>query len=346
MDYTINSTKEYHLNQLNTLGWELTICNALYPEGSSLRKCLKNNDSYGHLLYDYLNRQVPMDDIKRVIEIGGGYGYLMKDFLDRNESLEVSMVDISPFLLQKQKETLVGYNVSYREGDFLDLDPAMLAGFDLAVLNENLGDFPTLTNLSCDIFQSAPETIDSNLKRVQYVFERYSFDRPKEETFNLNIGAIDALEKLCASGIPYIYLGEHSCEAAVPEALRPLVNIESTGDPERISLMGHDEYSIKFSYLQQIAHVFNYASIRGSFADYIPFDVTEELRFIMASQGRYKDEDEVICQFIEDLYKYEYLILMKYEINNHRLLRWIARSSLCRRPGYFLGLHNPAAPHG
>jgi hypothetical protein len=153
--------------------------------------------------------------------------------------------------------------------------------------------------------------IDPNLRRVRFLFERYCFNQPKQETFNLNIGAIDALEKLCASGIPYIYLGEHSCEAAVPEALRSLINIESAGDPERIALMGHDEYSIKFSYLQQIAHAFSYTSIRGSFADYIPFDLTEELKFIMASQGRYKDEDEAICQFIEDLFKYEYLILMK-----------------------------------
>ena len=30
----------------------------------------------------------------------------------------------------------------------------------------------------------------------------------------------------------------------------------------------------------------------------------------MASQGRCGDDDEIICQFIEDLYKYEYLVLM------------------------------------
>ncbi len=31
----------------------------------------------------------------------------------------------------------------------------------------------------------------------------------------------------------------------------------------------------------------------------------------MVSRGQYKDEDEMICQFIEDLYKYEYLVLIK-----------------------------------
>jgi hypothetical protein len=311
MDYTINSTKEYHTGQLNTLGWELTVCNALYPAQTPLRKILSNNNSFGHLLYDYLSNLIPVKNIKKIIEIGGGYGHLMKDFLDRDNTLQPYMMDISPFLLQKQKETLGQYDVSYREEDFLETDPSILAGFDLAIMNENLGDFPTLTNLNHIMFQSSAEITDSTLLTVFRLFERYNFEWPDGETFNLNIGAIQALERLCASGIPYIYLSEHSCEAEVPEALRSTVHIKSTGDPERISLMGHDEYSIRFSHLQQIAHTFNYTSIRGPFADFLSFDVTDELRFIMASQGRFSDDGEMICQFVEDLYKYEYLILIK-----------------------------------
>ncbi|MCX5811530.1 MAG: hypothetical protein NT178_03175 [Proteobacteria bacterium] len=311
MTYKINSTKEYHLNRLNSLGWELTVCNALYPEATPLRKLLRCNDSYGHLLYDYLSRFVPMENIKKIIEIGGGYGNLMKDFLDRNRLLQPCMLDISPFLLGKQKETLGQHDVFYREEDFLETDPAILAGFDLAVLNENMGDLPTLTNLKHEIFQSSFEITDPALKRVLNLFEKYSFSRPKQETFNLNIGAIEALEKLCHSGIPYIYISEHSCEAVVPGSLRSFVRVESTGNPERISLMGHDEYTIKFSHLQQVARSFGYTYIRGFFADFISFDMTENLRFILSSGGRYSDEDEMICQFVEDLYKYEYLILIK-----------------------------------
>ena len=93
-------------NQLNTLGWELTVCNALYPEGTPLRKLLTRNEPFGHLLYDYLSKLVPMGNVARVLEIGGGYGYLMKDFLERNRSLTACMLDISPVLLGKQKETL------------------------------------------------------------------------------------------------------------------------------------------------------------------------------------------------------------------------------------------------
>jgi len=311
MEYTLNTTKAYHINQLNTLGWELTICNALYPEKTPLRRVLARNDSYGHLLYEYLNRLIPMKNTKQIIEIGGGYGYLMKDFLDCNRSLEPCMLDISPYLLRQQKETLMEYYVSYRDEDFLETDTVFLREFDLAILNENLGDFPTLVNLDQKIFQLSSGDANHDLAQAIYFFEQYRLERPTSETFHFNLGALQALEKLCASGAPYIFLGEHSCEAAVPQALRSLVHIESTGTPEKISLMGHDEYSIQFSYLQKIAEAFSYACVRGPFADFIPFTITEELRSTMASQGRYGDEDEIIYQFIEDLYTYEYLVLIK-----------------------------------
>jgi hypothetical protein len=221
------------------------------------------------------------------------------------------MLDISPYLLQKQKETLREYSVSYRNEDFLETDPAIVEGFDMALLNENLGDFPTLVNLDQGIFQSSFGTFNDYLAHAIYFFKQYRLELPMSETFHFNLGALQALEKLCASRIPYIFIGEHSCEAKVPEALRSFVHIESTGTPEKISLMGHDEYSIQFSYLQQIAKSFSYACVRGPFADFIPFTITEKLWSIMASQGCQGDDDEVLCQFIEDLFKYEYLVLAK-----------------------------------
>lgn len=252
-----------------------------------------------------------MDRISSIIEIGGGYGFLMKDFLDKKGSVRVTMVDISPFLLEKQRETLAGYDVAFREEDFLDTDPALLRHYDVAIMNENLGDFPTLVNLSRDVFDMPGKAVDAALKTAIILFDRYGLERPDREVFNLNIGALQAVEKLCASGVPYIYLGEHSCEAVVAEPLRPFIRIESAGNPERIPLKGHDEYTIKFSHLQQIAPAFNYSSVRGPFADFIPVPMTERLRVILASGGRSSDEDEMICQFVEDLYKYEYLILIR-----------------------------------
>jgi hypothetical protein len=314
-NYLLNSTKSYHVEKLSTLGWELTVCNALYPEGTPLRKLLTRNESFGSLLYDYLRKYIPMDDIARVLEVGGGYGYLMKDFLKKNRSLLALMLDISPVLLDKQKETLKGFRVDFREVDFLETQEDVLSGFDLAIMNENLGDFPSLVNLSRDICTGPIDHRDPVLQWIHGLFKKYNLERPQSENFNMNIGAIEALEKLCHGGIPYIYLGEHSCEASVPEVFRSFIHIESTGNPEKISLAGHDEYTIKFSYLEKIAASHGYRSIRGPFADFIPFEMTDEIRFALLSGGRYSDEAEMICQFVEDLYTYEYLILIKKEIN-------------------------------
>jgi hypothetical protein len=323
MKYSLNTTKAYHINHLNTLGWELTICNALYPEKTPLRRVLARNDSYGHLLYEYLNQLIPMKNIKKIIEIGGGYGYLMKDFLDCNRLMEPSMLDISPYLLQQQKETLGEHRAVYREEDLLETDMAFLSEFDMAIMNENMGDFPTLVNLDQEIFQLSSKTANNDLIKAIYFFEEYKLDQPMSETFHFNLGALQALEKLCVSGIPYIFLGEHSCEAQAPEALRLPVRVESTGTPEKISLMGHDEYSIQFSYLQKVAEAFDYTCVRGFFADFIPFTITDELRSIITSQGRCGDDDEIICQFIEDLYKYEYLVLI-----NEKMLRSLDLSNV------------------
>jgi hypothetical protein len=180
-------------------------------------------------------------------------------------------------------------------------------------MNENLGDFPSLINLSVQMFERQIEDNDIVLKWVKELFAKYSLERPQGETFNFNIGAMEALEKLCRSKIPYIYIGEHSCEATVSGEVRSLFQIKSTGNPERISLAGHDEYTIKFSYLQQVAALHGYKSIRGPFADFIPFTLSDEARYALTYGGHYSDEAEMICQFVEDLYKYEYLILIKQD---------------------------------
>jgi len=311
MTYQVHSTRDYHTGGLDTLGWELTVCNALHPEGSPLRKILRRNASYGALLSDYLERFIPMDKVKRVIEIGGGYGVLMRDLLERHAFEKVTMLDLSPVLLRTQRETLADYPVDYIEGDFLDMDPSQLQGFDAAILNENLGDFPAITDLDETQLEGRDSTTDEILDRVREYFRLYGLERPPRNPFNLNIGALEAVEKLCASGIPWIFLSEHSCEAAVPEPYRAFISVSSSLNPERIRLRGHDEYSIKFSHLEAVARAFSYETLRGPIADFIPFDLTPGLRFILASRSAEKDEHEMIRHFIEDLYQYEYLLLMK-----------------------------------
>lgn len=309
MNAILNSTSDYYINELDTLGWELTVCNALAPESSPCRKILRQNDSYGNLLYDYLCDFVPMNKITNIIEIGGGYGYLMRDFLQKNATIKAMMLDISPFLVKKQKQTLKDHSVDYIVEDFLQTDMAGLRDKDMAILNENLGDFPTLANINKSALGKT--NLEGPLRTARDLFDRYSFAEPETESFNLNIGAIEAVEKLCSADIPYIFLGEHSCEATVPEPYEGIINVMSTSNPEKITLKGHHEYTIKFSFLEKVARAFDYRIKRGLFADFLKVDFNNRIRSIMVSRFDMSDEHEIIRQFVEDLYKYEYLILVR-----------------------------------
>lgn len=307
MNYTLNTTNNYHINDLNSLGWELTVCNALYPETSPCRKALKSNKSFGVLLYHYLGDMFPWNNIHNILEIGGGLGNLMRDFLSLNPHLKATMLDISPRLLVKQKELLQGLAVDFREMDILQIAAGTLSPFDLVIMNENLGDLPALVADPAN--RPLPADNSASFQRANYFIKKYQL--PVAGSENINIGALEIMEKLCIAGIKYIYLGEHSCEAVVPGYLKSYLHIAAPGNPEKISLKGHDEYTIKFSCLQKIAQEFNYKVVRGPFADFLELDLTDQVRTALRLPVPHTDEQEIIRHFVYDLYKYEYLILIK-----------------------------------
>ena len=311
MNGTLNLTNDYYIRGEDSLGWELTVCNSLYPETSPCRKVLKRPGSYGNLLYDLLNKVIPMDRIEQIVEIGGGYGYLMADFIARNPRMKPTMLDISPYLSRRQRETLKGRDVRYIVEDFLKVEARLLEGRDMAILNENLGDFPTALHVPVQLLRTPPKKPNGLSEKIRRLFKAYGFDEPDVEKFSFNIGAIEAVEKLCLSGIPYVFLSEHSCEAVAPEDYGDLIRIQSTGYPERISLKGHFEYTLKFSYLEKVAGAFHYQTIRGSLADFLTPRFDDKLRHVLALRSVNDDSIEIIRQFIEDLFKYEYLLLIK-----------------------------------
>jgi hypothetical protein len=307
MGYILNTTDDYHLHTLISLGWELTVVNALYPENSPCRTALKSNTSFGEHLFNFLGRIIPFSDIKNVLEVGGGLGYLMKDFLTLSPNLQATLLDISPFLLQKQKETLTGFPVNFREMDFLKMPASDLHAFDMAILNENLGDFPTLVFQQNPSAQNDPATT-RYLNRIADYEEEYSFEFTPTE--NINIGALEIVERLCGAAVPYIYLSEHSCEASLKNPYYPHRNFAASGVPEKISLQGHVEFTIKFSHLETIAHAFRYKVFRGQYIDILPIDLNNKVQAALRAATPLNDEQEIIQQFFHDLYKYEYLVLI------------------------------------
>lgn len=301
MEYILNCTEDYHRNRLDTLGWELTMCNCLESPKSPCRMLLDRPESYGNLLYDFLAGALPLESVRRVIEIGGGYGCLMRDFLMRNSRLEAVMLDISPYLLERQRQALAfaaeENRVRFIEENFLDTGPDFLASFDLAIMNENLGDFPTLAGIARDFFYSPYSRFDDNLLAARLFFLKYNLEIPDRYPFNMNLGAIQALEKLCASGIKYIFVSEHSCEAT----------LESGAVPKKIKLKGHDEYTVKFSFLEKIAATYGYETTRGCMADYLCVNMNFDTDYF----GAAREQAEAARHFLEDIYLYEYLLLSK-----------------------------------
>jgi len=307
MGYFLNTTDDYHVNALKSLGWELTVTNALHPENSSCRLVLKHNASFGMHLFGFLEKIIPLKHLKTVLEVGGGLGYVMKDFLTLAPDLQATMLDISPVLLQKQKEALTGFPVNFREMDFLKTVTSDLRSFDLAILNENLGDFPTLVFEQDRPNQNTPDTIRA-VNRIMDYEEEFSLEFTPTE--NINIGALEAVDKLCGAGIPYIYLSEHSCEASLHNPFYPHQNFTASGTPEKISLQGHAEFTVKFSYLEKIAKAFHYKVFRGQYIDILPIVSSEKVQTALRSATPLNDEQEIIQQFHHDLYKYEYLVLI------------------------------------
>lgn len=307
MGYALNKTDDYHINQLNSLGWELTVSNALEPPDSPCRLVLKNKASFGTQLFHYLNRLIPFSSLQTVLEAGGGLGYLMRDFLSLAPHLQASMLDISPFLLQKQKETLTGLPVRYFEDDFLNMSVSDLKSYDLVILNENLGDFPTLI---ADRSRSRHETAET----LRWVDKLEDFREEFSLTFaageNINIGALCIMEKLCGAGIPHIFLSEHSCESSFNNPHFPHCQFQASQAPERIALKGHSEFTIKFSHLETIARSFRYKVYRGQYVDILPIDFNDRVTAALRSPSPLSDQQEIIRQMVYDLYKYEYLVLI------------------------------------
>ncbi|HOT43259.1 MAG TPA: SAM-dependent methyltransferase [Spirochaetota bacterium] len=309
--YHINDTASYHREGLTTLGWELTVTNALEDASSPCRSILDKKESFGNLLADRLQTLIPPDSIISMLEIGGGYGFLMRDFLRRFRVDRAAMVDLSPVLLNKQRKTLKESAVTFIENDFFSIGADFFRDYDLVLMNEIIGDFPTICDIDPAMLVSDESDIDPVLGRVRDFLISHGLPFP-EETFNINTGAIEAVDRLCSAGVKYIYLSEHSCEATVPENMKNRIRIESTQNPERITLMGHCEYTIKFSYLARAAEQRGYRVHRGQYKDFITFPYTDRVNFILTSHSQ-KDEHEIIRQFIEDLYKYEYLVLIREE---------------------------------
>lgn len=313
MSFFLNQTEHYHKNEMDHLKWEVTVCNSLEPCDSAVREILSENGTYGDRLAPYLFGFIPQKECHTVMEIGGGYGFLMRDLMRYcsgiPSDMKAIMVDISPAMISRQRQTLNDLPISYLQSDFFDLDPAQIQTQDLVVMNEIAGDFPTACQITMDQVTSEHPG-NPFLDRIREYIKQGIFEPPEDDPFNVNIGAMMALERVCSCNVPYIFLSEHSCEARVCDHMAPYIKLEPSGHPEEIRLIGHSEYNLQFSCLESIARSFGYRVIRGNYTDFIKVKFSNRIHRIFKSNSQ-KEDHEIIRHFIEDLYIYEYLLLIK-----------------------------------
>lgn len=310
MGYILNSTTEYHISDLTTLGWEMTVVNALQPDQSPCRLALKDSASFGVHLFRFLEKHFPVRQVKSILEVGGGMGYLLKDLLRLSPDARATALDISPYLLQKQIEALEGLRVDFLEMDFLDMPAQALRAFDLIILNENIGDFPTL--VWSDEETALPDAATELFLQDKIELEK-RYDLPFSTQAPINIGALSIVEKICQSGMACAYISEHSCETSHTDPAFPSLNFSAAGAPEKIALKGHAEYTIQFSYLEHIARAHGYRVFRGPYIDILPLSWNDRVKTALLSATPISDEQEILQHFVYDLYKYEYLILISNE---------------------------------
>jgi len=220
--------------------------------------------------------------------------------------LQTTMADISPFLLQRQKESLAGFSVSFLETDFFKMSLPDLRAFDLVVLNEVLGDFPTLAATSEPSPSEDPAAARLSARIADFETTYGLRFAPAE---NINIGALEAVERLCQAGVPCIYLSEHSCESFFSDPSFPSMNFAPSGNPEKISLKGHAEFTIKFSALEKVARAFSYEALRGPYTDLLPVSFNDRVTAALRAPTPLSGRQEILRQFLYDLHKYEYLLL-------------------------------------
>ena len=173
----LNQTELYHKNDIDDLMWEVTVCNSIEPKTSPVRQILAQNRTYGEQLAAYLFNLIPRKCCNNVMEVGGGYGYLMRDLLANSPGIKATMVDISPAMMTRQRQTLTAFDISYIQSDFFDIDPGLIQDQDLVVMNEIVGDFPTAWQITNDMVTCGNHNNESLDKIREYITQGIVYGR-------------------------------------------------------------------------------------------------------------------------------------------------------------------------
>jgi len=297
-----NSTRGFHKEIPIDLMKELTICESLATRASPYVAALGYTKSYGIMLGDFLLEARLLKPGATILEIGGGYGSLMEGLLSSHGHLihKVFMMDLSPMLLKRQRQSLKNHSekVSFIQADIHEL-AGVRGDLDLVIVNEVIGDLDVATGL-------VPEDLPGEASSL---IGAYGLEIPRDEPFNLNIGAIRLVETICNLGVP-AFISEHSSDPIIPDAMPYLAQgLHLDSFPREIRLHGHCEYTIRFSHLISVAQSLGRSTRTGSLIDLLGGEMLPCWRFIFTSRACSNDKQELIFEFLDHIREYRWLTI-------------------------------------
>lgn len=307
---TVNDTSGFYEGESPSLFWEMTICQSLADASSSAARALEYPRAYGEILGGFLDSRLTPGAVPRVLEIGGGMGTLMGNLRTALAIHDPTMVDISPRFSGMQRERLRGRGKFVVSDVFLWLD-ATKDVFDLAIANENMGDLPTVVvpfvgDLH-DMVRRGPPFDATPLGRTARLVHGHHLPLPDGGTVAVNVGALELVEKL-AGRAGMVFLSEHSASvrSAPPyDFLIPLAD----GAPRRIALKDHDEYSINFDHLEQVAGDVGFKVERIWMPEFLGVRSDAGARFMAGAECAGNEVAEAVHEFLHHVKEYECALL-------------------------------------
>ncbi|MEA2101506.1 MAG: hypothetical protein U9P80_02890 [Thermodesulfobacteriota bacterium] len=298
----LKTTYDYHRNALIDLASEFTICESFASGNTPYMDILPRPEAYGAMVGGFLEDRHALVPGSAVMEIGGGYGSLMKGLLTHRQDLvrKACMTDLSMYLLKRQKQVLSPFSpgVSYIRGNIHDIIPA-IRSIDLLILNEVIGDLDTLT----DIAAQNPG------KEVLKLIETYGLKTPERGKFNLNIGAIKVVEAICRSNMT-AFITEHSCDPIIPDDMPYLSRgLQPEGFPRQIRLKGHDEYTIRFSHLVDVAQTYGKRVLTGPLTEVVGLRHKPSLQFVFQARACSTTKQEIAFEVLDHIREYRWMII-------------------------------------
>jgi 2-polyprenyl-3-methyl-5-hydroxy-6-metoxy-1,4-benzoquinol methylase len=233
---------------------ELTMSRLLREKNTFL-----SNLSYGEAVLSNLDKGGMIPERAKIIEIGPGTGELARDFCKELQSFErkfeYTFFDISKRLIEFLKSGFPEKNFRFVVGNAMDIS-GIQEKYNIVICNEVLADLPTIINMKTTLrSEMKPEDIQIYKDGLRMIKE-YNLIKKNPEEFNFNYGAIKFLEEvgkiLANEGIVLII--ENSCGSSFPK---------------KIPVFGHNEYNIKFDFLEKVSKSLGFSVERGKLTEFL-----------------------------------------------------------------------------